>query len=80
MSDAFKTALIRGAISAFVIAGASFFGVLSSDQLLGQHIGSAQIEGAGIASGVVFFTQLALRAGIEGTIDSRAASQTAPKA
>jgi len=80
MSDAFKTALVRAAISGVVLAGSAFFGALAGDLAVGQHLGALQLETAGIAAGVVFFGNVGLRGGIEGYIDTRAAAAAPPKA
>lgn len=65
MSDQFKTALIRGVIWGFILAGGSFFGQLST---------GGSYKAAWVAAGVVFFLSLATRTGIEGYIDTQAAS------
>lgn len=65
MSDQFKTALIRGLIWSVILAGGSFFGQLST---------GGTYKSAWVAAGVVFFLSLATRTGIEGYIDTQAAS------
>lgn len=61
MSDAYKTALIRGVITA-VLAGALAF-------LLGLQQGSSY-KVALIAGGVQLVYNLIVRVGVEGTIDT----------
>ena len=63
MSDAFKTALIRGLILAVILAGSAGFSQLATGGTFKQ---------AGIAAGVAFFGSLILRSGVEGYIDTQA--------
>lgn len=68
LTPEYKTALFRGVIAAFILAGVSFF------QL-------APIAGFVLASysfGGVFFSTLAYRFLGEGTVDSRRANPPAP--
>ncbi len=65
MNSAYKVALERAAVWGFVLGGGTFFGALSA---------GGSLKAAGIAFGVTFFGTLALRGGLEGFIDSRAAS------
>lgn len=69
MSDAFKTALLRGLIGAVITAGAVFFTSYAQGQ-------SAKV--AGIAAGAAAFSYLVVRFGAEGVIDTQAAQP--PKA
>jgi hypothetical protein len=69
MSDAFKTALIRGAIGAVIFAGSAGFSQLAT---------GSSYKAAAIAAGVAFFGYLILRSGVEGYIDTQAAQP--PKA
>lgn len=68
MSDAFKTALVRGLIGAVIFAGSAAFSQLAT---------GASLRAAGIAAGVAFFGYLILRSGVEGYIDTQAASSSA---
>jgi hypothetical protein len=68
MTEQFKTALIRGAIGAVILAGVAFFSVLGSTD---------QLQSAEIAAGAAFFGQLAIRGLAEGWIDSAGAKATA---
>lgn len=72
MNDTYRAALIRAVVGGLVLAGAAFFGSLSGDLAQGQAIHAAQLEGSGIAAGVVFFGNLVVRFGAEGLIDTQA--------
>ncbi len=65
MTPEYRTALVRGAVSAVIAGGVSFFSTLQ----LGLSAGEA-----GIAAGVMVFTTLAARFGGEGAIDSKRAN------
>jgi len=67
MSSALKTALIRGAIGSIAAGALNFLIGLSQGQSL---------KVAGIAGGIVFLQYLIQRGGIEGYIDTQAASKT----
>jgi hypothetical protein len=69
VSDAFKTALIRGVIGAVIFAGSAGFSQLAT---------GASFRAAGIAAGVAFFGYLILRSGVEGYIDTQAAKAPSP--
>ncbi len=68
MSPEYKTAIIRGVISAFILAGAQFFVVFA--------IGDAKV--ALVSSGATFFGTLASRIGVEGSVDSKRANPPTP--
>ncbi len=68
MTPEYKTALIRGLISAAIGAGVQLFVVLA--------VGDFRV--AAIAAGGAFFTALASRLGVEGTIDSKRANPPTP--
>jgi hypothetical protein len=62
----FLVAGVRAVAGGAVMAGAAFFGQLAS---------GGTTKAAGVAAGVAFFGYLALRFGVEGTIDQLAASK-----
>ena len=68
MSDQFKSALVRGLIGGVIFAGSAAFSQLTT---------GASYKAAGIAAGVAFFGYLILRSGVEGYIDTNAASKSA---
>lgn len=68
LSAEYTTALVRGLVSALILAGAQFFIVFA--------VGDAKV--ALISAGATFFGTLGARLGIEGTLDSRRASAPTP--
>jgi hypothetical protein len=74
LSQQLQAALFRSLLGGVVLAGGAFFGTLTGDLAQGQGIGGTQLLGAGIATGFVFFTNLAVRFAAEGLIDSAAAN------
>lgn len=64
-SQPIVVATYRGLVGALVLAGGAYFGALQ---------GGATAIDALIPAGVAFFGYLALRAGVEGWIDQKAAS------
>jgi hypothetical protein len=69
MSDAYRSALLRGVITAVVTGGSVFFATWAQGQ-------PARV--AGIAAGAAAFSTLVVRFGAEGTIDTQAAKPSAP--
>lgn len=64
MTAEYRTALIRGLVSAFILAGAQFFVVFA---VAGANV-------AAISAGATFFGTLAARVGVEGSVDSKRAN------
>jgi hypothetical protein len=71
LSDAYKTALIRGVITAQLAGGLAFLTGLQQGQSL---------KVAAIAGGVQLLYNLIARVGVEGTLDTQAANPPPPKA
>jgi hypothetical protein len=69
VSDAYKSALVRGLVTALVTAGAVFFATWAQGQ---------PVKVAAIAAGAAAFSTLVVRFGAEGTIDTQAAKPPVP--
>ena len=63
-------AIIRGVIGGAIVAGLAYFTALQAGH---------SIRDAWIAAGVAFFSYLAVRGGLEGTLDQSYASSSASK-